>query len=230
MAFSEVDLALMKTIRQHYNQGKPNDTEKMITFLRGLCSDKHNLKPNTLKALGYASRKHKFQNRKGGEAYINHPLWMANFAVGLGLTDDELLAIILLHDVPEDTNTSIDELPFNETIRRGVKYMTIAEFPGEDKAETKRRYFRSLLEDKNALICKAIDRIDNLSTMTGVFEPERIEKNVRETHELLMPVLEEAKEIYPEYANEITVLRGMLNIIYTNLAIVFGIDLFEENN
>lgn len=228
MMFNDIELSRMKTIRLHFSQSRPDDRDKMITFLRGFSSDKHNPKPETLRAMGYALRKHGDQKRESGEAYVIHPLSMANFAIGLGLTDDNLIAIILLHDVCEDTNTNVNDLPFNEIIKHGVKYMTIAELPGEEKTETKRRYFWSLLEDKNALICKAIDRIANLNTMTGVFTPERIEKNIRETHEFLMPVLREAKDIYPEYANEIYILRTVLRFLYSNLAIMYGIDLFEE--
>lgn len=40
--------------------------------------------------------------RKNGDAYIIHPLSMACFAIGLGLTDDNLIAVILLHDICED--------------------------------------------------------------------------------------------------------------------------------
>ena len=153
---------------------------------------------------------------------------MACFAIGLGLTDDNLLAVILLHDICEDTGTAVNDLPSNEIVKHGVKYMTIQRLPSdEDKAETKRRYYWSLLEDKNALICKAIDRYSNLNSMLGVFEFERIAKNVKETHSLLLPVLKEAKEMYPEYNNEIHILRNILRNLNDNLAIVFGIDLYQ---
>lgn len=228
MILTEEQKTEIALIRQKYDKSKPNDTEKMFTFIRGFCSDKHNPKPETMRALGYARRKHLGQFRDNGEPYIVHPLSMANFAIGLGLTDDNLLAVILLHDICEDTFTSVNELPVNDTVRHGVKYMTIQELPGEDKYETKRRYFWSLLEDKNALICKAIDRYSNLSTMAGVFDEERIKKNLRETHELLMPVLKEAKESYPEYANELYILRNIIRNLYVNLAIVLGENLFDE--
>ena len=107
--------------------------------------------------------------------------------------------------------------------------MTVQKLPSDgNKAETKRRYYWSLLEDKNALICKALDRYSNLNAMLGVFESERIIKNIRETHNLLLPVLKEAREIYPEYNNEIHVLRNILRDLTDNLAIAFGVDLYSE--
>ena len=228
MYFTDNNITEMRTIRHHYDWSKPNDTEKMFTFIRGFCSDKHNPKPETMRALGFARRKHFNQTRQNGDAYIIHPLSMACFAIGLGLTDDNLIAVILLHDICEDTGTNVKDLPVNDTVKHGVKYMTIKELPGEEKIETKRRYFWSLLEDKNALLCKAIDRYSNLSTMVGVFDVERIKRNIRETDELLMPVLKEAKEIYPELSNELYILRNILRNLYGNLAIVFGLDIYRN--
>ena len=218
---------MTKNLREHIDKAKKNDTEKMTIFLRGFCSDKHNPKPETLRALGYARKKHYGQFRDNGEPYIVHPLSMACFAIGLGLTDDNLLAVILLHDICEDTGTAVNDLPSNEIVKHGVKYMTIQRLPSDqDKAETKRRYYWSLLEDKNALICKALDRYSNLKSMLGVFETERIIKNIHETHELLLPVLKDAKEIYPEYNNEIHILRSILRDLNDNLALAFAVDLY----
>ena len=225
MMFDDTMLQEMQLLRKRCDLAKSDKTEKMFTFIRGFCSDKHNPKPETLRALGYARKKHLDQTRDNGEPYIVHPLSMVCFAIGLGLTDDNLLAIILYHDICEDTGTNVGDLPANDKVKHGVKYMTIMGLPGEEKTETKRRYFWSLLEDKYALICKAIDRYVNLSTMVGVFEVERIKKNIVETHELLMPVLKEAKDVYPEFSNEIYILRTILRNLYENLAIVFDIHL-----
>lgn len=226
-----IDFETMKNLREKRDKVKKNDTHDMTVFLRGFCSDKHNPKPETLRALGYARKKHQNQFRDNGEPYIVHPLSMACFAIGLGLTDDNLLAVILLHDICEDTGTAVSDLPNNEIVKHGVKYMTIQKLPSdEDKAETKRRYYWSLLEDKNALICKALDRYSNLNDMLGVFEPERIIKNVRETHNLLLPVLKQARDIYPEYTNEIHILRKILRNLNNNLAIAFGVDLYAEQD
>ncbi|MBR3175816.1 HD domain-containing protein [Candidatus Saccharibacteria bacterium] len=223
------DFKTMQNIRQLRDKAKKNDTDKMTIFIKGFCSDKHNPKPETLRALGYARKKHQGQTRDNGEPYIVHPLSMACFAIGLGLTDDNLLAVILLHDICEDTGTAVNDLPSNEIVKHGVKYMTVQKLPSDgNKAETKRRYYWSLLEDKNALICKALDRYSNLNAMLGVFESERIIKNIRETHNLLLPVLKEAREIYPEYNNEIHVLRNILRDLTDNLAIGFGVDLYSE--
>ena len=102
MHYSNEAIAEMHSLRNDYDWFKPNDIEKMFTFIRGFCSDKYNPKPETMRALGYARRKHHNQVRKNGDTYIIHPLSMACFAISLGLTDDNLIAVILLHDICED--------------------------------------------------------------------------------------------------------------------------------
>ena len=101
---------------------------------------------------------------------------MANYAVALGIKDDNIVATILLHDVCEDTAVEVETLPFNETIRKRVKYMTFHQYDGEEKPIAKRRYFKVLLESREALMCKGLDRFMNLSTMEGILSEEAIVK------------------------------------------------------
>lgn len=204
------------------------DVDKMFTYIRGFCGNREQPKYQTMRALGIMRKQHGDQKRSSGEPYIIHPLSMACFAIGLGLVDDDLLAIILLHDVCEDTGITVGELPVSNAVKHGVKYMTITRLPSDrNDAETKRRYFWSLLEDPNALICKALDRYSNLTTMVGIFTEERIVKNIRETHEHLLPILKIAKDTYPEIANELFVLRTILRNLNDNLALVYGVELYE---
>lgn len=62
------------------------------------------------KAIKYATKKHKGQNRKGKDVpYIVHPLEVFNILYRMG-ADENLLIAGLLHDVLEDTDTTADEL------------------------------------------------------------------------------------------------------------------------
>ena len=59
-----------------------------------------------IKALAFASHKHKDQRRKDHEAspYINHPIALTSVLVNEGgITDAEILCAALLHDTAEDT-------------------------------------------------------------------------------------------------------------------------------
>ena len=202
------------------------DENKMYTHLSGFCKGAG--MESSLRALGYMREKHGGQTRASGQSYIVHPLWMANYATALGIRDDNIIATILLHDVCEDTGTELAELPFNGTIRRGVRFMTFRQYDNENKQEAKKRYFHELLESKEALICKGLDRFMNLSTMEGVKSGEAIEKNVRETDELLLPVMKEGKEKWPELSDFLFVMRANIRAVNDTLAAAHGIELHGE--
>ena len=82
-----------------------------------------------IKALAFASHKHKDQRRKdqGASPYINHPIALTNLLVNeAGITDSEILCAALLHDTVEDTETTPEELieAFGATIAGIVMEVT----------------------------------------------------------------------------------------------------------
>lgn len=192
------------------------DVNKMYTFLRGYFEGAG--MTESMKALMLARKAHKDQTRKDGTPYVVHPLSMACYAIGLGIRDDNTVATILLHDVSEDCDIPVDLLPTNSVVRNGVRHMTIRKFDTDtSKIETKRRYFKELLDCPEALIGKAIDRYNNLSDMAESFTKDAMGKNCAETEALLMPVLHDAKEEYPHLANFLYVLRINLKTMVDTL-------------
>ena len=184
-----------------------DETVKTIsTFLRGFASTGTHVQ--TLTALGYARSKHAGQMRRSGDPYILHPLKAATFAISNGITDDVLIAAIILHDVPEDTMTPITELPCNSEVKHAVELMTYRRCDGESKLSAKRRYYNGLMESKYALLCKAYDRVNNLWTLCDLSR-ESVVKNIYETEFFLMPLLKDGKELWPEFANQISGLRDI---------------------
>ncbi|MDO4759688.1 MAG: HD domain-containing protein [Candidatus Saccharibacteria bacterium] len=185
---------------------EPN-LDRMFTFLRGRLIGLG--WEQSIKALAYARKAHAGQFRDGGAPYLIHPVSMACDAIACKGATDNLIATILLHDVVEDCGKDLSALPVNDVVKQGVRYMTVEPLFSESKEEAKKRYFSELLLSPEAVLCKAFDRNANLNDMSG-FEKERVAKNVIETHTYLMPVLREAKNAYPEYAD-------MFHIIRTNL-------------
>ena len=182
------------------------NVNKMYTYLRGFLVGA-NMK-ESLKALQFARQAHDGQIRKDGTPYIVHPISMACYAIALGIKDDNIIATILLHDTVEDCGVKIEYLPVNETIKRAVKYMTITSFDTDiSQIETKCRYFNELLENREALLCKALDRYNNLADMPMSFTLEKMGKNVAETEVLLLPILKKAKERYVDLADILFILR-----------------------
>lgn len=188
------------------------NVEKMYTYLRGyLVGANMN---QSIAALQFAREHHSRQTRKDGTPYIVHPLSMACYAVALGLRDDNVIATILLHDTIEDCGVRPEYLPVNDTVKRAVQYMTVTKFDTDlDKIETKCRYFNELLECKEALICKALDRYNNLADMPIAFSKEAMGKNVAETEILLLPVLKRAKEKYSDLADILFILRTNISTL-----------------
>lgn len=183
----------------------------------------------SIRALTFARKKHDGAVRRStNQPYIVHPLLMASIAMAMGLRDDELFSVIILHDIVEDTETKISDLPVNNVVKQGVRRMTAERYEGESKLQSKMRYFHELLDDKNAIICKALDRFVNLSTMAGEFEPDKIRKNVIETDQLLLPILREAKNNYPELTPTLYLLRVMVRSINETLANSYDVELRGE--
>lgn len=74
------------------------------------------------KAIVIAKIKHKEQFDKGGQPYIYHPL-----RVMLNLTDENDMICAVLHDVIEDTDTTLDDLRqegFSEEIITALDCLT----------------------------------------------------------------------------------------------------------
>lgn len=84
---------------------------------------------NLLRALAFASEKHRNQRRKDSEAspYINHPIAVATvLAAEVGVTDETILIAAILHDTVEDTETTLEELErqFGRDVRNLVAEVT----------------------------------------------------------------------------------------------------------
>lgn len=180
--------------------------DKMFTYLRAFCVGARLIQ--SVIALNFARDAHAGQMRKDGVPYIVHPLSMACYAIALGIKDDNIISTILLHDVAEDCGIGIDDLPVNDIVKTGCKYMTVTKFDNDkSKIETKRRYFNELLESREAIITKGFDRYNNLTDMAFALSDEAIGKNCAETEVLLLPVLKKAKEKWIDLSDIFFILR-----------------------
>ena len=191
--------------------------DKMYTYIRGFATALR--MEQTLKALTFSREKHQGQLRKSGEPYIVHPLTMACDAMSMGIKDDNIIATILLHDVCEDCGVSLQELPVNDVVRRGVQLMTFTVLDGETKEIAKTRYYNMLIQSKEAVITKLIDRCHNVSSMAGTFSIEKLKSYIDETRTYVLPLLRQAKDHYPEESDRLFTLK------YHITSVVDAIDL-----
>lgn len=119
-----------------------------------------------LKALAFATHKHRQQRRKDVAAspYINHPISVANLLCNEAhVTDIEVICGALLHDTIEDTETTEHELKaeFGETIAAIV--MDVTDDKSLDKAMRKEKQVEqaAFIRDQSKLV-KLADKICNL--------------------------------------------------------------------
>ena len=122
--------------------------------------------PLILKALEFASLKHRDQRRKDKDAspYINHPIALANvLSREGGVTDEGVLAAAILHDTLEDTQTTPAELrdAFGERIAGIVAEVT--DDKNLPKAERKRLQIEHApVISREAKLVKLADKICNV--------------------------------------------------------------------
>lgn len=192
-------------------------TEKMYEFVGHFAHE--NGLTQTQAALPFMKQSHAGQLRKGSEVipYIYHPLTMACHSISMGLTEDELLAAILLHDVCEDCGVEVDALPVNETVREAVARLTFQKPEGMEKAQAKVLYFEALKENRLATLVKLLDRCNNVSAMASAFTRDRMTDYIRETESSLLPLLDVISSRYAGYEKALFLLEYQLRSVLESL-------------
>ena len=198
--------------------------EKMYTYIKGFAAGAG--MNETLKALSFAREKHCGQIRKSGQPYIIHPLTMACDAVSMGIKDDTVVATILLHDVCEDCDVSIAELPFSDAVKKGVELMTFRIMDGETKDIAKNRYYNMLIQSREATLTKLIDRCHNVSSMAGTFSVAKLKSYIEETRYYVLPLLKKAKSVYTNDADNLFLLKYHITSVVDSIEAT--IEIFER--
>ena len=115
----------------------------------------------TRSALAFAQERHDSQKRDGGQPYVIHPVRIANILLYEWATENpDLLAAAMLHDVVEDTQTTITEIKdrFGNEIGKLVDGMTM--WKGSETYET---YIKRVSRGPEPLrVLKCADTLDNL--------------------------------------------------------------------
>ena len=188
---------------------------RMATYVGAYCNAKGLYQ--TKRALAFAWEKHDGQYRKPGHSaervpYIYHPLLLTCHALALGLEDDDLLSACLLHDVCEDCGVQTDELPVNDQTREAVRLLTKPDTFGYTDPEY-RTYYDGIAGNRIALMVKILDRCNNVSSMASSFSDEHMAEYIIETHKYIHPLIEKARDEYPEYSNQLFLIRYHMNSV-----------------
>lgn len=142
-------------------------------------------------ALGVAA--HAGQTRKSGEPYFVHPARAARMLAALGLDACSVTAG-LLHDVVEDTETTVYDLTeqFGREVATIVDGVTkLGKVPylsrQEQQAESFRKMLLAMSQDIRVLVVKLIDRLDNMRTLQHM-PRDKQERISRETMQIYAPL------------------------------------------
>ena len=146
-----------------------------------------------IKAYEFANEKHKDQFRKSGEAYIIHPLTVTGILASLHVGPNTIIAG-LLHDVVEDTETTIEDLAkmFNDDVAQivdGVTKVTKLQFTSLERQQVTnhQKMLLAMAKDIRVIVVKLCDRLHNMRTL-DVMRPDKQVRIAKETLEIYAPL------------------------------------------
>ncbi len=150
------------------------------------------------RAYEVAERAHGPQLRKSGEAYIVHPMTVAQILADLRL-DAKTVAAALLHDVAEDTAVKMPELaeefgPEVASMVDGVtKLSNIADMASlptdsrDPRVESLRKMLLAMVNDVRVVLIKLADRLHNMRTINYMSREKQLRIS-RETLDIYAPL------------------------------------------
>jgi GTP pyrophosphokinase len=173
------------------------------------------------KAFIFANDAHRGQDRKNGEPYIQHPLHTAYILAEIR-ADLPTVTAGLLHDVPEDTEKTLEEIEENfgseiASLVKGVTKLSKIKYRGIERyRENLKKMFLAMTSDLRVVFIKFCDRLNNLRTLDALPEDKR-RRIAAETLEIYAPIagllgierlkwqMEDIcfKYLYPEKFNEL---------------------------
>ena len=175
------------------NPSVHTDISRLLDILRA-TGKKYDLEKIN-NAFEYAKELHEGQFRVSGEAYISHPIAVAEIVAGLELDTDSICAA-LLHDTVEDcaekTNLREVEKMFGSDVALLVDGLTkIVVLQVEDKEEAHIENLRKMLlamsKDVRVIFIKLCDRLHNMRTL-GVKPDNKRRITALETMQVYAPL------------------------------------------
>src|SRR3954454_4031965 len=149
------------------------------------------------RAYVFSAFEHRGQVRHSGEPYLIHPLAVADFLADMKL-DVVAVAAGLLHDVVEDTLTTIERIrelfgPEVAHVVEGVTKISAIRFSSteERQAENFRKMLLAMVDDIRVILVKLADRLHNMRTLNHLSEEKRV------------VIAQETRDIYAPIANRL---------------------------
>ena len=145
------------------------------------------------RAYVFSAFEHRGQIRHSGEPYLIHPLAVADFLADMKL-DVVAISAGLLHDVVEDTLTTIERIqelfgPEVAHVVQGVTKISAIRFSSseERQAENFRKMLLAMVDDIRVILVKLADRLHNMRTLGHLPEEKRL-ATAQETRDIYAPI------------------------------------------
>ena len=185
---------------------RPSDLPQLAapdldTWLAALAAARNPAEADFIgRACRFAERAHTGQVRASGEPFFQHAFAAARILADLRL-DFEVVAAAMLHDVVEDTETTLADVEAEfghrvATLVDGVTKMdVIQEYKGvlaigrreHVQAESLRKMLLAMAEDIGVVLIKLADRLHNMRTL-GSLPEEKQKRIARETMDIFAPL------------------------------------------
>lgn len=175
----------------------PSNTTKTQQTIEGLCDlvcqyDKKADRSIIEHAYTFAKEAHEGQKRASGEPYIIHPLATAFYLAEMHMPAPIVMAGIL-HDVPEDTEKTIEDVTneFGEDVGNmvgGITKLGKIKYRGIERyIENLRKMFLTMAADVRVVFIKFADRLHNLETLDHI-PPKKQYRIALESLEIFAPI------------------------------------------
>lgn len=146
-------------------------------------------------AFEFARMAHGEQKRRDGTPYITHPWSAAMILTKLHVDEDTLIAC-LLHDVPEDTTYTIEDVGehFGDKVQflvDGITKLSKVHYRDDMEArqvESLKKLFIHSAQDPRIILIKLADRLHNMMTLDAIDKPEKKHRIAKETIEIYVPI------------------------------------------
>jgi len=205
------------------------DYDKMRRNLRQWLLGKNYI--NALNAMELGLRYHTGFRKDGVTPEFQHQISQAMFARTLSdlmLFPEEVIVVVLLHDIVEDTEIKhqevLDYLSSKGMTENSLKMvdsgLTLMNnqygdgFVNGEKSPKKPKhlYYTAMIPCPVASVCKGLDRMHNHQSMIGVFDSEKQQDYIAETQDYIIPMLKEARKEWPHQEHVYTNIKHVLQV------------------
>ncbi|MBI5754365.1 bifunctional (p)ppGpp synthetase/guanosine-3',5'-bis(diphosphate) 3'-pyrophosphohydrolase [Candidatus Peregrinibacteria bacterium] len=168
----------------------PELIEKIQAYLPRFNKEKF------LQAFKFAESAHRGQMRKDDKTpYIAHPIEVVKILISLHADEDTLISAIL-HDVPEDTNRTLEEVRefFGEKVAflvDGITKLSKVYYQNDmpqRQVESLKKLFLHSGEDLRVILIKLADRLHNMQTLGNLDDENKRLRIAGETLEIYVPI------------------------------------------